>query len=69
MPSIHEIADRERQLEGQIDQAVRSGIEDTGSTPQERVETVAAELRGLGVEPNVDNLRRMFGDEAEQSDG
>lgn len=63
MPSIHEIADRERRLEGQIDQAVRSGIEDTDSTPQERVETVAAELRDLGVEPNVDNLRRMFGDE------
>ena len=63
MPSIHEIADRERRLEGQIDQAVRSGFEDTDSTPQERVETVAAELRALGVEPNVGTLRGMFGDE------
>lgn len=59
--SIAEIAERERALEQQIDSAVRSGIEDTGTPTEERVEAVAAELRELGVEPNVENLTTILG--------
>lgn len=59
--SIAEIAERERALEQQIDTAVRSGIEATGRPTDERVEAVAAELRELGVEPNVENLTVILG--------
>jgi predicted ArsR family transcriptional regulator len=59
--SIAEIAERERALEQQIDAAVRNGLEDTESPTDERVESVVAELRDLGVEPHVDNIKEMLG--------
>ena len=65
--SIAEIAHRERALEQQIDAAVRSGLEDTDRPAEARVDSVVAELRELGVEPHVDNIKEML--DAQSSEG
>lgn len=59
--TIAEIAERERALEQQIDAAVRNALEDTDSSTDARVDSVVAELRELGVDPNVDNIKQMLG--------